>query len=395
MAHLIEKLRLYKKPEEVVRGTSVKAQHIYVANDEAKSFSGAEKWAGTSAYTLTSKNEFTNVTIHSLDIRGEGGRAYQVTLNHDNNTYLCDLRETQLMETIRNVGIEAGGKLTGTYSFIADGSQKVLVRIGSDAYAKASEQAETKSRAKRIPKKELEVGGVYAPRATYLGTNDSLDLYIGDLYRNEIVDDNPWYRGYYERRIEIGERKKFSVSLNVALHEGQACVPTYRKAETTPIFLTDDGVTSLNISNQLGRLSPRMDLKSSPNFFGKVGEAPEIKTTAEFLECLRRGLEARIEALPSKIEDNILKGNLRLQNVIPEMETVLKLIGLNTTIEKPKYSASFINKIKNIKYIVITERNQKGTLTASESTDSHQFSRAFDDLMSNILEVIIVEEENN
>ncbi len=52
------------------------------------------------------------LTILHLDVRAECGRAYKVV---DDENRRFDLREDQIMDVIKHVGIQPGGKIPGTF----------------------------------------------------------------------------------------------------------------------------------------------------------------------------------------------------------------------------------------------------------------------------------------
>jgi hypothetical protein len=104
---------------------------------------------------------FDSVTIVDLDYRGNGGRAYQVVMKHGKDKFQFDLREATLVDVIENAGIQAGGKLNGTFCFVKDGAQTNIVREGSAAHKKAVSEQEKRQNNKVIKKSDLIVGHQY------------------------------------------------------------------------------------------------------------------------------------------------------------------------------------------------------------------------------------------
>ncbi len=100
-----------------------------------------------------------DVRVFSLEHRGQGGRAYKVIIGK----YYVDLREDVLMDTMLQVGIQAGGLLLGEYVWAKMGSQMKLVRVGSELHRLLLE-FQSKKDIKPIGKTDLEVGGVYQTR---------------------------------------------------------------------------------------------------------------------------------------------------------------------------------------------------------------------------------------
>lgn len=144
--------------------------------DPDSSQDNAKNWATENPYHLRVKglinkkpllftidnSELENIFITSLEKRGNGGRAYKVILQHNGENFLIDLREDTLMDVINNTGIEAGGKLNGSFCFVKKGSQLNLAREGSEFYKFALATDERNKRApKKIPNKDLKPGYIY------------------------------------------------------------------------------------------------------------------------------------------------------------------------------------------------------------------------------------------
>ncbi len=83
---------------------------------------------------VNQENKFHGLTILSLEIRGEGGRAYKVV---DDKNNLFDMRENTLLDIIKSAGIQKGGYVDDDFCWVIDGSQMRIVRVGSDEYNKA------------------------------------------------------------------------------------------------------------------------------------------------------------------------------------------------------------------------------------------------------------------
>lgn len=79
------------------------------------------------------KNEpFTGIHVVGLDVRHNGGRAWKCVI--DNGSYYCDLREDNLLDIMRTVGIEKGGYLNGEYMWARIGTEMKLIRVGSEIH---------------------------------------------------------------------------------------------------------------------------------------------------------------------------------------------------------------------------------------------------------------------
>lgn len=130
------------------------------------------------------KNEpMKDIRVVSLDIRGNGGRAYKV-VTKDN--YYFDLREDVLLDAMIKAGIREGGYLNGEYIWARVSSQMKLVRVGSTLHAALIKTTE-KSKLKRIGVKELVHGGVYANKRgekfVYVGRGNAVDFDYKEEYR--------------------------------------------------------------------------------------------------------------------------------------------------------------------------------------------------------------------
>lgn len=158
----------------------------------------AKSWASSTGYYSKGKQEpvvfefdnsgFDHVTITSLDIRSEGGRAYQVVLERDGNNFQVDMREATLMDVIRNTGIEAGGRLNGSFCFNKAGSQTQLIRENSEVHKQAITDRETREKYnKTISAKDLKPGYKYST------PSGKSAVFIGAVYaanNGELKDSN-------------------------------------------------------------------------------------------------------------------------------------------------------------------------------------------------------------
>lgn len=168
-------------------------QHTFPVDSEAN-HDTAKMWAEDSRWGKEKKeiavyefdnSNFDNVTIKDLSYRGNGGRAYQVIVERDGNKFKVDLREDTLMDVIRNTGIQAGGKLNGTFCFVKDGAQTNLIREGTARHERAKAEAEKKATyTKNIKKSELKPGYVYS---TLTGDKK---VFLGHVYSRSINKDS-------------------------------------------------------------------------------------------------------------------------------------------------------------------------------------------------------------
>jgi hypothetical protein len=126
---------------------------------------------------------FDNVKIVDLYHRGNGGRAYQIVIEIEGNKFRMDFREDTMMEVLERVGIQAGGRLNGTYCLVKDGKETKLILEGTERHAKALKELESRTKnAKVIKKSELKVGYKYKT------DGGSTGIYLGEVYTADIKD---------------------------------------------------------------------------------------------------------------------------------------------------------------------------------------------------------------
>ena len=119
---------------------------------------------------------FQDLHLTDLEIRGEGGRAYKVVLEIDKNKFRFDLREDILMDVIKYQGIGKGGILKGPFKFVTVGSQTKLMYTDGNVYKEAVERDKERT-GKRIMNEDLVIGGVYQT------LNGSTAVYLGQGYQ--------------------------------------------------------------------------------------------------------------------------------------------------------------------------------------------------------------------
>lgn len=165
--------------------------------DSAASHETAKNWA--TVYNWENKSKpttepevfefentgFDNIQIKSLDIRGNGGRAYQVTLEMEGKKFKVDLRENTLLDVINTKGIQAGGRLNGTFCFAKEGSQTTLILEGSKQHKHAlNAQYERETYSKTISRKDLK------PGHSYTTISGDSKIFIGFVYAANLNKDD-------------------------------------------------------------------------------------------------------------------------------------------------------------------------------------------------------------
>ena len=164
---------------------SVRDTFAYNPNSDTASET-AKRWA-SGYYGKKCKSEFIiqanspfSVTITDLDVRGEGGRAYKVV---DKEGRQFDLREDQILEVMKRVGINPGGQIPGLFVWGVAGSQIRLVLVGGDLHDAMDKETDKREAFGRMKKhgllptaKTLVPGHVYSK-------NKSVMLYLGRVTR--------------------------------------------------------------------------------------------------------------------------------------------------------------------------------------------------------------------
>lgn len=168
-------------------------------NDDKKSIGTAVNWAKNDIAYVSGKsdasteptkevvdnNVITNVRLLKLEQRGNGGRGYKALVNN----YYVDVREDVVLDTMLQEGIEAGGILKGEFIWAKCGTQMKLVRRGSELY-KLIAEFELKKDKPIIPKKKLEVGGVYRTK------KKDIFIYLGNVNTTQFIFESVTNKKY-------------------------------------------------------------------------------------------------------------------------------------------------------------------------------------------------------
>jgi hypothetical protein len=198
----------------------------------------AKRWSNLKNPTEASvpNSPLKNVVIYNLEHRSEGGRAYKVTID---NKYQFDLREDILMDVIKNVGIQAGGKLNGEYIFATVSSQMKLIRVGSDIHTGILDYVNTKT---SPALKELVPGTIYnSPKQSLWGV-----LYLGKMEvtfsdRKEIryatLEIANWVKEYFDTKEKAIEFIKKNDWLTINFTKSK---PKTFKSVIHPKFIDPD-----------------------------------------------------------------------------------------------------------------------------------------------------------
>lgn len=198
--------------------SSIKVNPVMIVDEEVpKTHDTAKHWLDCRKLKIVEKVPnvpITGITVHSLEHRGNGGRAYKVIFTHPCEPelqLLADLREVELIDAMFETGIAIGGILPGAYVFARVSSQMKLIRVGSPVHTSL---LVTVSRKKDGPlkKSELVVNHIYST----LGGD--VRIYLGDfdvsLCDIETVDSSTsgayqlWSERYTSKRVNFRTEKR-------------------------------------------------------------------------------------------------------------------------------------------------------------------------------------------
>lgn len=207
MSKLLNKVCYLSRPESDCTdlfGNTIKVKHTFPYNPESKTApTTAKRWARHPLYDHTTKEFSTPTSVEPLElentpkkytiidlaVRSEGGRAYKVV---DEEMRCFDLREDQLLETIKLVGIGSGGRLNGEFVWGTDTSTK-LVLVGGRLHTEMVEESNrllSLKKAGSVKPSELVIGGIYKKKAFGY---DSLWVYVG---RARLSEDSKALYGF-------------------------------------------------------------------------------------------------------------------------------------------------------------------------------------------------------
>lgn len=172
-----------KPPSREVRGAFV----VDASND--KTLKTAMEWAGHARWnqkggkpTIEERDNapIESIEVVSLDIRGNGGRAWKVLIE---NTFYADLREDVMLDALRHGEGVKLGFLKGPFIWCGVGTQMKLVRVGSKLHDVVLAAGKRKA-APNVKKFALEVGGVYENR------KGERSMYLGQVDTEYVTDAN-------------------------------------------------------------------------------------------------------------------------------------------------------------------------------------------------------------
>lgn len=201
----------------------------------------------------------SNVQIMGLEERGNGGRAYKVTLN---DKYYVDMREDTILEAIFDGGILPGGKLTGEYVWGKFGSQLKLIKVGSALYKKCQNGINT-FKITELKSSDIKIGGLYKRKS------GGICLYLGAYYTYDLnYETHSCGRNDIDRAHSLTKKKVhlfFDVCENYYKKNYKGTIDDVLKAKP------EDHIYLKDIHN--GRISDYQIVlyKSMPKFIQELG----------------------------------------------------------------------------------------------------------------------------
>lgn len=283
-----KKLKFYCRPETKIRfrwsdvkfedpsAAEVSAIPVFVTDAEnLKTQKTAADWAGSARWywdAVTGSRVDVNkpydiiesdnlpvksVRIIGLDIRGNGGRAYQALVNEK---YLVDMREDVMLDTMINVGMGVNATLPGEYIFAQIGAEMKLIRVGSKLHEL---MIETTSFGEKKPIIKLIPGHIYASKSKKV-------LYLGEVWHTPI-----------EQHYNYGNRK-YDVAVVKPTRKRHLCINLRRAGSDLKTVLGEDTTCF--------RVDVEFTEKQSKAFREEVG-AIENFNIEEALAEIRRKIE--------------------------------------------------------------------------------------------------------
>lgn len=220
-----------------------------------KTYQTAVRWAQGSYYVQESERVQPKVTevpndpiptveIVSLEIRGEGGRAWKALIN---GTFYVDLREDVLLDSLRNGEGVTKGELTGPFVWAVVGSHMKLVRVGSVLHEAVLEAGNRREKTV-VSTKKLVVGGVYETK------KGEKFVYAGQVDRTAYkhLNSKEQYYGRNNYKPEFGKSKETNFQMWVKW-------PKYEKNfekwfETNNLYQVNF-VKGKNVVGQVGKVT--------------------------------------------------------------------------------------------------------------------------------------------
>lgn len=168
-----------------------------------------------------------SVRIIGLDIRGNGGRAYQALVDEK---YLVDMREDVMLDTMLNVGMGVNATLPGEYIFAQIGGEMKLIRVGSKLHElmiQTTEFGEKKPITKLIP------GRIYASKTKTV-------LYLGEVWHTQISHEyDSRIRGYKNITVNPPRKRHLSIMINNVSSDLKSALGDDRTYFTVSVELTE------------------------------------------------------------------------------------------------------------------------------------------------------------
>lgn len=219
--------------------------------ETGKKLDSAISWTGLKnpRQVVVDNKPFGNVKIVGLEERGNGGRAYKVTID---DKFYVDLREDVVLDTMLEKGIEKGGLLKGEFVWIKNGNHLKMIRFGSSVYDSYKKTTDTGvHKMTKLDAKGIVPGGIYTMK------NGDTYLYLGVFKTYEFQQHDRWAfdRTEYKNMALVKETVHVVVQLYAWNYKS---IKDFTKASLLQLMKVDSHYVGFR--------------KSKPAFIQKIGE---------------------------------------------------------------------------------------------------------------------------
>jgi len=208
-----------------------------------------------------------DITITDLHVRAEGGRAYKVV---DDGMRRFDLREDQVLEVMRTVGISPMGRIPGKFAWGILGSQVRLVLVGGALHASMIAGAagrKASDGARRSGSAPTE--GSLRPGHVYRKRDGSLHLFLG---RVRLPDSDAIHFAFVQMPVAAARAEGELEELEA---QGADVAWLARQRKENEVYAQWDSMTWRQRCDhewvERHMMRPRVRFMSSPKFEEDVG----------------------------------------------------------------------------------------------------------------------------
>lgn len=270
----------YRKWDDLDSEEELKVTPVFVCDVERKSFDVPYDWAAApvwinkdEGYTARKSREdikvdtlsnepFSGLKIHSLQHRGNGGRAWKVI---DKEGRYFDLREDCLLYALKNFGVKVGGEINGKFVWAVTGNNMKLIPVGSELH-QSMVKGKKRTDIKKIPNSDLVVGGVYQ------SLSGKTAVYLGEA------------KSYWEVNVRVGQDGMWSYNYNPdSIIISRQLIRQKRMIWMEWYSESEDH--QADFDKDLCSEWPGLELKSSHSYIDKIGQ---VNVPPDFLEIAKK-----------------------------------------------------------------------------------------------------------